>query len=88
MICTEYLARGNGNRFDNIMPLFKQEKIGAINWGFVSGKTQTIYPWSSWSEQFTDEPEVWHHDILRADGSPYDSTEIALIKNLTQNENY
>ena len=88
MICTEYLARGNGNKFENIMPLFKKENIGAINWGFVSGKTQTIYPWSSWEREFTAEPEVWHHDILRNDGTAYDSTELQLIKSLTQNETY
>ncbi len=86
LICTEYLARGNGNRFDNIMPLFKDEKIGAINWGFVSGKTQTIYPWTSWDETFTSEPEIWHHDILRADGTPYDPEEVALIKQLNDVE--
>ena len=86
MICTEYLARGNENKFQNVMTLFKEENIGAINWGFVSGKTQTIYPWSSWSEPFTAEPEIWHHDILRADGSPYDPEEITIIKQLNEKD--
>ncbi len=83
MICTEYLARGNENRFDNIMVLLKKENIGAINWGFVAGKTQTQYPWSSWDKEFTEEPEVWHHEILRKDGTPYSEEEVKLIKELT-----
>jgi hypothetical protein len=32
LICTEYMARTRGSRFDNIMPLLKQQKIIAINW--------------------------------------------------------
>lgn len=82
MICTEYLVREYGNRFDNIMPLFKSENIGAINWGFVAGKTQTNYPWRSWREKFTTEPKVWHHDILRKDGMPFSEEEVRLIKRL------
>ena len=48
MISTEYLARGTGNRFETVLPLFQEHRIGAINWGLVDGKTQTKYPWSSW----------------------------------------
>ncbi|WP_298238941.1 cellulase family glycosylhydrolase [uncultured Algibacter sp.] len=83
IICTEYMARSENNTFENLMPLFKEENIGAISWGFVSGKTNTIYPWHSWQETFTAEPEIWHHDILRQDGTPYDQGEIDLIKTLT-----
>jgi len=83
LICTEYLARGNGNRFDNVLRLFKEENIAAINWGLVDGKTQTKYPWSSWSETFTAEPDIWHHDIFLIDGTPYDQTEVELIRSLT-----
>ena len=83
LICTEYLARGHGNTFENILPLFKVEKIAAINWGLVDGKTQTKYPWSSWREVFTTEPEVWHHDIFRIDGIPFDQTEIDFIQSHT-----
>ena len=28
----------------------KDEKVGAYNWGFVNGKSQTIYPWDSWEK--------------------------------------
>ena len=47
IMCTEYLARGQGSTFQAMLPLLKEKKIAAINWGFVSGKTNTIFPWSS-----------------------------------------
>lgn len=62
LLCTEYLARGAGSHFEDHLPYFKQHKIGAYNWGFVAGKIQTQYPWSSWRKKFTAEPELWHHD--------------------------
>ena len=83
IICTEYMARTNNNLFQDVMPLFKEENVGAINWGFVSGKTNTIYPWESWDKTFTGEPEIWFHDILRKDGEPYSKEEAELIKSLT-----
>jgi len=82
LLCTEYIARGAGSTFEAILPYFKREKIAAYNWGAVSGKTQTIYPWDSWEKAYTEEPPVWHHDIFRPDGSPYDPRETALIKSL------
>lgn len=84
MICTEYLARGNNNTFQTMLPFFHENKIGAINWGFVDGKTNTIYPWDSWQKQYTSEPDPWHHDIFRADGAPYSEEEVNLIKSLTK----
>jgi len=38
-----------------------------INWGLVSGKTQTIYPWD-WSED-KGAPSLCHHDIFNTDGT-------------------
>ncbi len=84
LFCTEYVARGAGNTFEQVMPILKVAKIAAINWGFVAGKTNTIYPWISWEEKFTAEPEIWHHDILRQDGTPYALEVVAFIKNITQ----
>lgn len=83
ILCTEYMARPNGSHFDPVMGYFKQEKIGAYNWGFVAGKTQTHYPWDSWDRDYTGEPEVWFHEILRGDGTPYDPKETNYIKSLT-----
>tara|TARA_B110000046_G_scaffold137709_1_gene144041 strand:- start:378 stop:1553 length:1176 start_codon:yes stop_codon:yes gene_type:complete len=82
LFCTEYLARGLGNDFETLLPLFKKEKIGAVNWGLVDGKTNTKYPWKSWVIKFTEEPDVWHHDIFRADGTPYSNEETRFIKKM------
>lgn len=82
MICTEYMARTQNSTFQTIMPMLKAEGIGAINWGFVAGKTNTIFAWGTPLD--VDEPEVWFHDIFRKDGTPYDTAEIECIKALTQ----
>jgi hypothetical protein len=65
------------------MPLLKTENVGAYNWGFVAGKTNTIYAWSSPMPD-GGEPPIWFHDILRSDGTPYDQKEVDLIKSLTK----
>ncbi|HOV75527.1 MAG TPA: cellulase family glycosylhydrolase [Candidatus Hydrogenedentes bacterium] len=83
IICTEYMSRGSGSTFETIMPFFKGENVGAINWGLVSGRSQTIYPWSSWEKPLKEEPNPWFHDVFRKDGTPYSAGEIALIRNLT-----
>ena len=65
------------------MPLLKKENVGAISWGFVSGRSQTIYPWDSWQQAYTSEPKVWFHDIFHGDGTPYLPEEVAVIRSLT-----
>ena len=82
LICTEYMARRNGSLFGNIMPLLKKENVGAINWGFVAGKTNTIFAWDT-PIPSGKEPELWFHDILRKDGTPFSETEIQTIKQVT-----
>ncbi len=86
LICSEYMARPTGSRFQTILPYFKEQHVGAINWGFVSGKTQTIYPWDSWTKKYTAPPKVWFHDIFYTDGRPYDTAEVNLIRRLTGKE--
>jgi len=84
IICSEFMARPVGSTFDAILPIAKEEKIGAINWGFVAGKTQTYYPWESWDHPYIkDDPPVWFHEVLRTDGTPYRQAEVDLIKKLT-----
>lgn len=83
LVCTEYLSRTTRNTFQTILPFLREQRIGAINWGLVSGRSQTIYPWGSWLVPFKSEPHPWFHDILRADGTPYDETETELIRRLT-----
>jgi hypothetical protein len=82
LVCTEYMARKHNSLFKNIMPILKNENIGAINWGLVSGKSNTIY---AWDEPIPDgsEPELWFHDIFKPDGTPYKQDEVDLIKSLT-----
>lgn len=87
LLCTEYMARTNNNTFFNVMPILKEHKIAAINWGFVSGKSNTIYPWESWNSTFDAEPEIWFHDILRADGTPFSEEEVTFIREMTGRTN-
>ena len=49
----------------------------------VAGKSQTIYPWSSWTKPFTAGPAVWHHDLFPRDGSAFDERELTVIRSLT-----
>jgi len=83
LLCTEYMARGNGSYFEEILPLCKKYSIAAYNWGLVDGKTQTKYPWDSWKKEYSAEPPIWFHEIFYADGQPYKKQEIDLIKELT-----
>ncbi|AFL85800.1 endo-beta-mannanase [Belliella baltica DSM 15883] len=86
LLCTEYMARPNGSTFEGFLKIAKKYNIGMYNWGFVDGKTQTKYPWDSWVKEYTDEPELWFHEILREDGSPYKQEEVELIKKMTASE--
>lgn len=84
ILCTEYMARPTKSTFESVLPYFKEQHVAAYNWGFVDGKTQTIYPWDSWQKKYTDEPPLWFHDIFRGDGTPYDPKEVAVIRRLTK----
>ena len=85
LLCTEYLARGEQNTFQIMLPLFKEKEIAAVNWGFVAGKSNTAFPWSSWQVEFDSLPKIWHHDIYLPDKTPYDEKEIAFLKNILSN---
>ena len=84
ILCTEYMARGNGSTFDGSMPIGKRHNVAMINWGFVDGDSQTRFPWDSWRKPYTyDEPTIWFHEVLRNDGTPYRQREVDLIRSLT-----
>ena len=84
ILCTEYMARGSGSTFDGSLPVGKRYNVAMFNWGFVDGKTQTRLPWDSWERPYTlQQPRVWHHDVLRSDGTPYRRRETDLIKTLS-----
>ena len=83
LVCTEYMARTRNSNFNNILPMLKKENIGAINWGLVAGKSNTIYAWDT-PVPDGSEPKVWFHDIFRKDGSVYNEKEVQLIKELNK----
>jgi hypothetical protein len=84
ILCTEYMARGNGSTFDTILPIAKRYHVAAINWGLVAGKTQTYLPWDSWQRPYVlSQPTVWFHEVFRQDDTPYRQREVDLIRELT-----
>lgn len=82
LICTEYMARKHKSTFEACLPIFKKYKVGAINWGLVKGKSNTIYAWDE-PVPSGEEPKLWFHDIFRPDGSVYSQAEVAAIKQAT-----
>ena len=99
VLVTEWLARTRGSTVEDCLPVLKELNAGAVNWGFVSGKSGTIWPWSSRKgrdplKERTDgnvvqpgepmpESPLWFHDLLRADGTPFDADEVSLFRELT-----
>jgi hypothetical protein len=83
ILCTEFMARGLASRFDPHLAWMRDEGVGAYCWGLVAGRTQTQYPWDSWAQPYATEPELWHHEILRPDGAPYDAAEADFIRSVT-----
>jgi hypothetical protein len=84
IICSEYMARGNGSYFFGSLLIGKAHNVGMINWGLVQGKTQTHLPWDSWQHPYVDrEPTVWFHEVFRNDGQPYLPEEVEFIKRMT-----
>ncbi len=89
LICTEWMARTRGSLVSTNLEIFAREKVGCLNWGLVSGKTNTMYQWisdgglSSPPSDSVPEPKIWFHDLFRHDGTPYDQNEIVLFQKLT-----
>jgi len=83
VLCSEYLARQLNSRFDNILPMLREENVGAINWGLVAGKTNTIY---AWNEPMPNggEPDIWFCNIFKKDGTPFSLEEVQLIKKINK----
>ncbi len=40
VLCTEWMARGMGSRFETHLPFFQRNKIGCYNWGLVAVRTR------------------------------------------------
>jgi hypothetical protein len=84
LVCTEYMARGNGSTFQGTLPIAKKYHVAAINWGLVQGKAQTDLPWDSWQRPYTDrQPAVWFHEVFHTDGRPYRQEEVEFIREIT-----
>lgn len=83
LLCTEYMARPNGSTFQGFLPIAKKYKVAMMNWGLVDGKTQTKFPWDSWTKSYTTEPKVWFHDVFYNDGTPYLKAETDFVKKIT-----
>lgn len=91
VFCTEYLARPYGSTFESYLPYFRDHKVAAYSFGLVNGATQCHYVWNDTDAEgrkipFGSEPQVWFHDIFRADHSPYDSSEVAFIRGVTKHQ--
>jgi hypothetical protein len=81
VVCTEWMARWLGSRWETDLPLFKREAVGCYNWGLVNGRMQCQFGWNS--KRGSPEPKVWFHDLYHQDGQPYDPQEIEAIRNTT-----
>ena len=78
IVCTDWLKRQAGNTFENMLPLFRQHRVGWFSRGLVQGRSQLIYPEErKWTK--SEEP-LWQQDILRPDGTPYRDEEVRLIR--------
>ncbi|OBJ61763.1 cellulase family glycosylhydrolase [Mycobacterium sp. 1423905.2] len=80
IICTEYLARSQGSTVEGILPVARRHNVGAFNWGFVAGKTQTYFPWDSWDHPYTSVPKAWFSDLVNPDGRPFSQSELQTIR--------
>lgn len=86
MICTEWLNRPLGSTVEDILPIFADNGIGAMHWGFINGKTQTHLPWGHRPEMLPYEG-VWQHDLYTSDHQVYNQAEIDLFENYARKLN-
>lgn len=73
ILCTEWLARPFGSTIFTHLEYFQSEKIGAIHWGLVAGRSQTYYQWRS--PEGAPMPKIWFHDVLHQNGTAFNSFE-------------
>lgn len=79
--CTEWMARPRSTVAE-VLPVLHRLGVGAYSWGLVDGRSQTRFSWMSWRRpESPDRP--WFHDLLHADGTPYDPAEVEVIRALT-----
>ena len=85
LFLTEFMARTPGSTFEGILPIAKREKIASYCWGLVAGRSQTLYPWDSWTNPYVETmPDPWFHDVFHTDGTPYRPDEVSLVRAITR----
>lgn len=83
VVCSEYMARPIGSTFDPNLGYLKNMSVFAFNWGLVAGRSQTKYPWDSWVSEYNETSlNVWFHDVLQQDGTPFNETEYLYIHDM------
>ena len=86
ILCTEWLARPFGSTLFTHVHYFQSERIGAIQWGLVAGRSQTYYPWKSPTN--APMPRLWFHDVLFANGTPFSSYEEKFYSELVHDKSH
>ena len=74
--------------FETVLPVLKNDKVAAYDFGLVRGAMQCHYKWNKVDKDgnkipYTEEPDPWFHDILQPDGTPYRPAEVEFIKSMT-----
>lgn len=77
LLCTEWMARPTSPVA--LVEVLAERRVGSYCWGLVDGRSQTRFPWSSWVRR-SRPGRVWFHDLLRADGSPFDPWEVDVLR--------
>ncbi|MCG6904128.1 MAG: cellulase family glycosylhydrolase [Rhodobacter sp.] len=86
VICTEWMARSVDSKIADQLQLFKDTRVGCFQWGLVRGRTQTWLPWPAdlvRAHGGDPDRDIWFHDLLHEDGTPYDALEVETIRALT-----
>lgn len=77
LVCTEWMGRPTSPVA--LVQLLRDRDVDAFTWGLVDGRSQTRYPWTSWVRRGRPS-DPWFHDLLHADGTPYDPAEAAAMR--------
>ncbi len=83
ILCTEFMARTAGSTFETILPVAKEQRVGAFCWGLVLGRTQTHLPWKP-AKKGGKSTEMWFHDVLHPDGRPHRPHEADFLRRITR----
>lgn len=79
VLCTEFMDRAVGATLEALLPIAAARGLAMLMWGCVEGQIQARHSIASWASSEGD-PELWHHDLLRADGTPYAPSDVDAIR--------